>query len=314
MMPYFTTVKGDFAQLCVNTAMEKPCTEPNCKYSYVPKAERPCQAFHTPKTKCPFDTRCLLGHAEAREAIRQSKAFAKHKEWQAQVKNAPGTYGETDPAESGTAKGIQPSPTNPMETNQPAPKTDSAKGPNPEPAVVNEPNSAAKPAAAIDKVSEPQPNPPGEQAPVNFQTMAQENAKRGREDEMHRLSLLTQALQTDVEKLKKTQKEKEVETRTLQTAMGTLQTENHALQDENESKLPLLDAYYQRVFEKSSKARSFLDLNASAPSDKALEGLLVIIASMYSRPRELDGDHILLDLFDKRPTTRFPQTWRLCNH
>ncbi|GAQ80049.1 acetamidase/formamidase [Klebsormidium nitens] len=107
VMPYFTTVKGEFTQLCVYTAQEKHCPDPKCRFSHVPKPERPCPAFHTPKEKCPFDSKCLLGHTEAREAVRQSKAFAKHKEWQSQVKTTPGTYGETDAAESGTDKANQ---------------------------------------------------------------------------------------------------------------------------------------------------------------------------------------------------------------
>lgn len=304
VMPYFTTVKGEFTQLCVYTAQEKPCPEPKCKFSHVPKPERPCPAFHTPKEKCPFDTRCFLGHAEAREAVRQSKAFAKHKEWQSQVKTNPGAYGEVEAAESGTAKHdpTKPPPqhleTNPMPLNTPidppAPHVLQKTTPDTEkPVVADAPTVNA--------------NPPnlGTVPAVNFQTLVAENAKRGNEDELHRLSLLTQALQSDMEKLKQSQTEKDTQMRTLQTAMGTLQAENHTLQEDNESKLPILDAYYQSVFKKSSRMRSLLDLNITSPSEKALEGLLVIIATMYSRPRELDSAHVLIDLFENRPITCF---------
>lgn len=305
VMPYFTTVQGEFTQLCVNTAQEKPCTEPGCKFSHVPKTERPCPAFHTPKEKCPFDARCLLGHAEAREAVRQSKAFARHKDWQTQVKTTPGTYGETHAAESGTGKANPPKPPEAVNT---APNHASVTPVQQNPAVPVNPTPTANPANPVN-APQGKPNPteptPGTNPPVNFQTLVQENNRQGHEDEMRRLALLTQGLQTDMEKLKQTQQEKDDQMRSLQTAMGTLQAANQTLQEENESKLSLLDSYYQTIFAQSSKARLLLDLNISAPSEKALEGLLVIIATMYCRPRELDGNHTILDLFESRPITRF---------
>ncbi|GAQ84042.1 hypothetical protein KFL_001740010 [Klebsormidium nitens] len=243
VMPYFTTVQGEFTQLCVNTAQEKPCPEPGCKFSHVPKTERPCPAFHTPKEKCPFDTRCLLGHAEAREAVRQSKAFARHKEWQTQVKTNPGTYGETDAAESGTEKTNPPKPMVPAEAVNTAPDNTPIPTTQQIPAVMVTPAAATTPANPVNathgKPSQAEPTP-GTAPPVNFQALVQENSRQGQEDEMRRLALLTQGLQTDMEKLKQTQQEKDNQMRSLQTAMGTLQAENQTLQEENERLQALL--------------------------------------------------------------------------
>ncbi|GAQ92045.1 hypothetical protein KFL_009100010, partial [Klebsormidium nitens] len=234
VMPYFTTVQGEFTQLCVNTAQDKPCTEPKCKFSHAPKHERPCPAFHTPKEKCSFDSRCLLGHAKAREAVRQSKAFARHKEWQSQVKTTPGTYGDNEVAESGTGKETLPKPRNELAL-EPAPNPQNNTG-----------NPAVPAATENTPPTAPQgPNPPEGIPPpansnldnnpaVNFQTLAQQSTKRGQEDELLRLSLLTQALQADVTNLQKAQDSKNDEMRTLQTAMGSIQAENTTLRQENE--------------------------------------------------------------------------------
>ena len=176
MMPYFTTVKGEFTQLCVSAAQDKPCPDPKCKFSHVPKSERPCPAFHTPKEKCPFDARCLLGHAEAREAVKQSKAFAKHKEWQSQIKTTPGTYGETDAAESGTEL--------PKTSAQPTgptlgPNAEPANQPLANPALNLTPDVAVKLLTATETIPTQKPDNLPDNPAVNFQTLAQTNAKRG---------------------------------------------------------------------------------------------------------------------------------------
>ena len=85
--------------------------------------------------------------------------------------------------------------------------------------------------------------------------------------------------------------------RTLQTAMGAMQAENNELREENERNTPLLDSFYNSISNPFSRTRKLVNLNNLAPSEKALEGLLTILLTMYSRPKELDNGHVLLNLF-----------------
>lgn len=77
-MPFFMTVEGEFTQFCVKAAQNQPCPNPKCSLSHEPKERRMCPMFHNPREKCPHNP-CLLGHHEAREAFRASKALARCK-------------------------------------------------------------------------------------------------------------------------------------------------------------------------------------------------------------------------------------------
>lgn len=90
--------------------------------------------------------------------------------------------------------------------------------------------------------------------------------------------------------------------------MGSMQDENIHLKEENESKkfiLTSLNQYFRDVLEGSSSTCALLDLEKTPPSEIALEGTLVVLKTMYSRPIELAGATKVIDLFQSRPVTRF---------
>jgi hypothetical protein len=126
---------------------------------------------------------------------------------------------------------------------------------------------------------------------------------------MRRVYEMTEGLRNDLEAFKRQaaekEKEKELEVRSLQAAMGDMCSENDRLRAENKSKPSLLDRYYKNVLENSSSTRVLLDLNSVPPSEIALEGALVVLTTMYSRPVELAGASQTIDLFNSRPLTRF---------
>jgi hypothetical protein len=137
-----------------------------------------------------------------------------------------------------------------------------------------------------------------------------ENQDVGQSDEMKRIYLLTDSLKSDFDrafKRRAEEKEKaqEKEVRSLQKAMGHMCSDNAVLKEENESKVSVLDSYYKDVLEGSSSTRSLLDLEKVPPSEIAVEGTLVVLKTMYSRPLELRGASKVIDMFAQRPVTRF---------
>jgi hypothetical protein len=109
---------------------------------------------------------------------------------------------------------------------------------------------------------------------------------------------------------KKQAQSKEEEMRLLQTSMGEMNNDNERLKTENESESDkqsrdLLDCYYRDIFAKTSDTRGLIDLDASPPSEKAIEGTLVILKTMFSRPLEFSGDTKKIDLVYDRPETGF---------
>jgi hypothetical protein len=142
---------------------------------------------------------------------------------------------------------------------------------------------------------------------INFQQLMKENAQvLGQKDEIKRMY---ESLRNDLDafkrQLEEKEKAKEMEVRSLQAAMGDICSENERLKEENESKPSLLDRYYKNVLENSSSTRALLDLNAVPPSEIALEGALVVLTTMYSRPVELAGASQTIDFFNSRSVTKF---------
>jgi hypothetical protein len=287
-MPYFTTVEGKFTQLCLYTAQDLPCPETKCEFFHEPKSRRICPLFHNPRERCPHNP-CYLGHDEARQALKASKAFGRCSRLAAQqeeILRRTNQNQETDlkpPADNATQKG------NEIQI-QPASKT----------------KDQSAEAEAIPKPTESKPGQPIQA--VHFEQLVQDNTKTGQQDEMRRIYLLTESLKNDLEAFKKQaadkEKEKELEARSLQSAMGDMANENERLRQENESKPSLLDSYYQNVLEKSSGTRALLDLNKTPPLESAIEGTLVVLATMYGKPIEFAGASKTIDLFNDRPITR----------
>jgi hypothetical protein len=122
---------------------------------------------------------------------------------------------------------------------------------------------------------------------------------------MKRLYQITEQLQSQFEALKKETTDKDKEVRALQTAMGDISAENASLREENESKSPVLDAYYKDVFESRSNTRMLVDLNVRPPSEAALEGSLTVLNMMFAKPFELSTECKIVDLFQERPQTKF---------
>lgn len=234
--------------------------------------------FHNPRERCPFNP-CLLGHDEAREAFKASKAFgrverlAKYQE--ETLRSAPAAKDDTNPNQAATL--LQ------TAANQQVVQTD---------------NNVQ---ATIPK---PQENPP-----VNFETLVKQNETVGQKDEFKRIYELTESLKNDLDAFKQQAAEKEKakdnEVRSLQEAMGEMCNENAKLKEENESKLSVLDNYYKHVFEDSSNTRALIDLEKSPPSEIALEGALTILSTMAAVPVELADSNKIIDLFHLRPITRF---------
>lgn len=229
-----------------------------------------------------------MGHHEAREAFRASKAMARCKRLEeSQRENFITEIAEQGADKGGTATTTQTLAINPKPT---APETN----PTPTPASAQPPNNQPKKQDGGKTAS-----------PVNFEALIQENAKTGQQDELKRLCQVTETLKSEIEGLKKATADKEDQVRTMQTAMGEVQNENTNLKAELESKPSLLDLYYQDVFEKQSNTRMLVDLNRTPPSEKALEGSLVILRTMIAKPVEFKSESKTIDLFEHRPQTRF---------
>lgn len=104
---------------------------------------------------------------------------------------------------------------------------------------------------------------------------------------------------------------KEDEVRQLQvSSMGDMHiNENERLKSENESKsesthTDLFDQYYNDVFAQASDTRNLLDLDSAPPSEKALEGTLITLATHSAKPLEFSGNTKVIDLINDRPSTR----------
>jgi hypothetical protein len=130
-MPYFTTVEGKFTKLCVYTAQEQACPNPECEKSHEPKRRRICPMFHNSKERCPHNP-CLLGHDKAGDALKASKAFgkcerlAKQQETLLQVNDQKPTA-KTPPVQNPDEQTII-APTNTNPKPQPAKQTETEGG------------------------------------------------------------------------------------------------------------------------------------------------------------------------------------------
>jgi hypothetical protein len=286
-MPYFTTVEGKFTQLCVHAAQDQPCPDKKCEYSHEPRNRRICPMFHNPKERCPFNP-CLLGHDEARDTLKASKAFGRcqrlAKEQETLVREE--TQGQRNEVQNGKVTPNQdPNPNAQPQNNQPGGST-------------NEGNQAETQNVAPQNVP-----------PVHFENLIQENNQVGQRDEMARIYLMTESLKQDMENFKRQAAEKEaakdMEVRTLQEAMGAMQDENLQLKQENESKPSVLDSYDKTVFENPSNTNALVNLNVTPPSELAVEGALVILSTMYVRPVEFEGATNVIDFFTDRPSSKF---------
>jgi hypothetical protein len=127
-MPYFTTVEGEFTQLCVYASQEQECPNTKCNFSHEPKERRVCPMFHNPTERCPHNP-CLLGHHEARSAYRASKAFIACKRLSEYKTSAEGGN-ENEAAESGANaadKNEASQVANPKPAPEATPKQDATK-------------------------------------------------------------------------------------------------------------------------------------------------------------------------------------------
>jgi hypothetical protein len=168
-MPYFTTIEGTFTLLCVFAAMEQPCPNPKCDLSHEPKERRVCPMYHNPREKCPHE-QCLLGHQEARDALRQLKAFKRCKRL---AKDQEGN--DADVAESKAGE----------EANQVLPGTETNQVSNPKPVPEKNANLNPNPDAPTNPVLQPAAAEGNQQNhPVSFQRLAQD---LGQKDEFKRL-------------------------------------------------------------------------------------------------------------------------------
>jgi hypothetical protein len=247
--------------------------------------------FHNPRERCPHNP-CLLGHDEARKALKALKAFgrcerlAKQQESLLSIKVQKFTT-ETPPVQNHNIL------TAAAQTFKEAPQSSSAK-PNPKPQTEKETDTQGK----------NQINPP-----VSFEMLVKENKETGQLDEMRRIYLLTNSVKSDFDAFKKraeeTEKAKDQEVRSLQEAMGEMVSENAHLKAENKSKLSVIDLYYRDVFEGSSSTRSLLNLEKTPPSETAVEGTLVVFKTMYAKSVEFQGASREIDMFLQRPVTRF---------
>jgi hypothetical protein len=93
----------------------------------------------------------------------------------------------------------------------------------------------------------------------------------------------------------------------MQTAMGTVQAENTSLKAEIDSKPSVIDLFYKDVFENQSNTRLLVDLNCTPPSEKTIEGALVVLKTMFAKPIEFKSEVKTVDLFEECPQTRFSQ-------
>jgi hypothetical protein len=322
-MPFFPTVNGDFAQLCVFTARGQDCSRKDCAYCHELKLRRPCRFFHSKSDYCRDGDACLLGHQEARDAYNQYKqAKARKAKHQPQE---PATTGQgTGAAAGGTGAGAgavagagagavagagagavagagawaddanntQPLFNNPHVALLP---------PNPANPIPNQIRNQS----VIPSVPASNQNVP----PVHFQQLAQANDIANQTDEITRLNIRQEEMLREFENFRRQSAAKEDEIHLLQTSMDEMQSENEKLKTENNSKPPngtgLLDRYYEDAFGQASDTRSLLDLEQTPLSEKALEGALVMMATLYSRPLEFSGNTKVIDLLNDRPETRF---------
>jgi hypothetical protein len=289
-MPYFTIVEGKFTQLCVHTAQEQPCPNPQCEKSHEPKKRRICPLFHNPRERCPHNP-CLLGHDEARDALKASKAFGRCQRLAKQqedllMDNAQNPTTETN---TGPKTGDQPASAQKEEASHPPP-------------IIQNPKPQTEKQTETGNGSQSAP-------PVHFQQLVKENEGAGRSDEMKRICLLTESLKGNFEAFKRRAEEKDAakqqEVRSLQEAMGEMCSKNEALKEDNDSKASVLDAYYKDVLRSSLSTRSLLDLEKMPPSETAIEGTLVVLKTMFTKPVEFEGASNIIDMFSQRSKTRF---------
>jgi CRISPR/Cas system-associated protein Cas10 (large subunit of type III CRISPR-Cas system) len=170
--------------------------------------------FHNPRERCPFNP-CLLGHDEAREALKASKAF--------------GRCERPKPSEdvSASQNSRKTNSTRPIRTSRRTqwPKQISLprqKNPNP---------PLKTRSKTIENLNESRPAEIGTEKfiltlnpPVNFETLTKQNTQVGEQDEMKRVYQMTDELRKEMEAFKKQVAEKEEakekEVRTLQEAVG----------------------------------------------------------------------------------------------
>jgi 16S rRNA C1402 (ribose-2'-O) methylase RsmI len=116
----------------------------------------------------------------------------------------------------------------------------------------------------------------------------EENVRIGQQHEFQRIYEMTERLKKELDDFKKQATDKEVakdqEVRKLQEAMGVMQDENISLRQENGSELSVLSRSYKDVLEGASSTRALLDLDKIPPSEAAVEGALVILKTMFSKP------------------------------
>jgi hypothetical protein len=82
---------------------------------------------------------------------------------------------------------------------------------------------------------------------------------------------------------------KEQEVRSLQTSMGEMVNQDERLKDQNKSKQPSkmlgpIACFYFDTRDKAPSARDSVDLNKEPPSEKLIEGALVIMTTMFAAP------------------------------
>jgi hypothetical protein len=239
--------------------------------------------FHNPKERCPFNP-CLLGHDEARDALKASKALGRCQRLAKQLKTL--VREEVQGQQKEVQNGMVTANQDPNPNNQPQ---------NPQPGGnMHEGNPA-----------ETRNEAPQNVPPVHFQNLTQ----IGQQDEMAKIYRMTENLKQDLENFKKQAAEKEaakdMEVRTLQEAMGAMQDENLQLKQENEIKPSLLDNHYKTVFENPPNTIALVDLNATPPSEPAVEGAIAILSTMYVTPVEFEGATRNIDFFTDRPTSKF---------
>jgi hypothetical protein len=322
-MPFFPTVDGDYAQLCVFVARDQDCTRKDCTYPHELKLRRPCRFFHSKTDYCRDGDACLPGHQEARDAWNQHKqAKARKAECQPQEATnqaynnsiqpatitghgtgaAPAGFGPDAGAGAGAGAGARTGAAD--NTNQPLFN-------NPHVALLTLNHANPKPNPDPNQsVNLPVPATNQDVPPVHFQQLALANDTAGQNDEITRPNIRQEEMRKEFDNFKRQNAEKENEIRLLQTSMGEMQSKNEKLKNENESKpasnrTDLLNQYYINVHGQASITRSLLNLDRVPLSEKALEAALVMMATLYARPTEFSGNTKIIDLFNNRPDSRF---------
>lgn len=149
--------------------------------------------FHDPKERCPHNP-CLLGHQEAREAFRASKAFARCKRLtESKEDNITETAKATAPGvdTGGNSTTIQDPHTDPKPTypeNNPNPNPSASQPPTHQLATIHDGGKSVN--------------------PVNFEALAQENTGTEQQDEIKRLCKITENMKSDIDALKKVTEER----------------------------------------------------------------------------------------------------------